>query len=142
MPRPRLDVMGRLLARIDASGDCWLWTGAKSGGPRGGYGQLVIMGKQHNASKVLWELLYDVQLGADIVLDHLCQNRPCVNPAHLEPVTRVENVRRGVRHGTATFTPNPARLVVTMEDFAVVLSASRKRRDWHPKLEDMMKIAS
>jgi hypothetical protein len=28
-------------------------------------------------------------------LDHLCENKACVNPGHLEPVTRSENVRRG-----------------------------------------------
>lgn len=44
-------------------------------------------------------MMYELVVGPvsdGLVLDHLCRNRSCVNPAHLEPVTIGENVQRGV----------------------------------------------
>lgn len=78
-------------ARVDRSGDCWLWTGALSGA---GYGQLRSGGKTAYAHRYAYELLVG-QVPEGLQLDHLCQNRACCNPAHLEPVTQEENIRRG-----------------------------------------------
>lgn len=77
-----------------ADSGCVEWIGARSGG---GYGQVRSQGRQRMAHRVAYEqLVGPVPDGLD--LDHLCRNRACVNVLHLEPVTRAENIRRGVRY--------------------------------------------
>lgn len=68
-----------------------LWTGCRT---HEGYGRLTIQARPYSAHRVA----YVIERGAlpgDRTLDHLCRNPSCVNPAHLEPVTMVENVMRG-----------------------------------------------
>lgn len=70
---------------------CWLWTGNKT---IGGYGLIRDGNRRRCAHRVLYELLVG-PVPDDLVIDHLCRNRLCVNPAHLEPVTNRENILRG-----------------------------------------------
>ena len=97
--------LGRSIAdRIDASGDCWLWTGTQSGPGRefdGGYGVINIggrAGRQVPIHRVIWETLVG-PIPDGLEIDHLCRVHNCVNPDHLEPVTHAENVRRGFGQG-------------------------------------------
>jgi hypothetical protein len=75
---------------------CWLWQGSKNKG----YGQFTVrrpesLTKKLAAHRYAYELLVgSIPDGLD--LDHLCRVPACVNPAHLEPVTRKENLRRGI----------------------------------------------
>ena len=80
-----------ILDRIDASGDCWLWTGLLH---RKGYGVVKIESKALKVHNVIWTMLVG-EIPEGMVLDHLCRVRHCVNPDHLEPVTPHENWKRG-----------------------------------------------
>lgn len=78
--------------RVDKNGPggCWQWTGYL----HGGYGRYGRGPGTRLAHRIIYEhLVGPVPKGLD--LDHLCRNRGCVNPEHLEPVTHRENVMRG-----------------------------------------------
>jgi hypothetical protein len=73
-----------------AEGGCWQWVGSRK---TVGYGQIRFRGSNWNAHRVAYTL-HVGPIPADMALDHLCLNKCCVNPAHLEPVTNAENTRR------------------------------------------------
>lgn len=86
----------RWWAKVDQNGPlvldtvCWLWTGHCW---QNGYGAIANQKRDHLAHRVGYELLVG-PIPEGLQLDHLCRNRRCVNPAHLEPVTNQENRRR------------------------------------------------
>lgn len=91
---PRLPWPQRLLARVVVVGSCVEYTGHCD---RAGYGQISdAAGKSTYAHRAMYEFMVG-PIPDGLVLDHLCRNPPCVNPAHLEPVTRRENSRRGLK---------------------------------------------
>ena len=73
-------------SKVDKSGDCWLWTGAKT---KQRYGVLRVGGKLVLAHRFSYELVKPIPDG--MILDHTCFNPSCVNPDHLRAVTRKQN---------------------------------------------------
>ena len=73
-------------------GECWTWGGSRD--PEG-YGQSNRRSQVVKAHRRAWEALVG-PIPDGLHLDHLCRNRACVRPAHLEPVTCRENVLRGI----------------------------------------------
>jgi hypothetical protein len=74
---------------VDENG-CWIWQAGK----RDGYGRYHFNDQWIQAHRYAYEKLRD-KVPDGMLLDHLCRNRPCVNPDHLEVVTLQENINRG-----------------------------------------------
>ena len=90
---------------------CWLWQGA---GDRTGHGQFFLRRRENGSQEWVYahRFAYERLVGLipdGLVVDHQCNNPPCVNPVHLKPMTNVENVMRGssplAKHARATHCP-------------------------------------
>lgn len=73
-------------------GGCWIWQGTKYAN---GYGRFHVDNGEHLVHRLAYEWLVGT-IPPGKVIDHLCRNRACVNPSHMEIVTRIENVMRGI----------------------------------------------
>lgn len=77
--------------RVEMTGaGCWLWTGALTSK---GYGSVSIDGVVTSTHRAAWVANHG-PVPDGLQLDHLCEIKACCNPAHLEPVTAAENMRR------------------------------------------------
>lgn len=84
----------RVLRRIEVTpSGCWEWQGTKT---PDGYGLVGLERTRVNllTHRVVYEALV-APIPDGLVIDHLCRNRGCVNPDHMETVTAAENTRRG-----------------------------------------------
>ena len=88
----KLKTLVRFLAKIRVSNSCWEWQGTIT---KKGYGQFNLKTKKKaSAHRLSYEIFKgDIPIG--LTIDHLCRNRRCVNPDHLECVTMTINVLRG-----------------------------------------------
>ena len=113
---------------------CWLWIGADDGH---GYALLRRERKTRRAHRFIYELLVGpIPSGLD--LDHLCRVRACVNPKHLEPVTRAVNLGRGEhRNGSEKRTTCPQGHIydeVTKNGWRACATCRREKwRRWNRK---------
>lgn len=90
---------GNLLDRVNANieineNGCWVWQGSTSGeGRGGGYGRISINGHTCAVHRVV-ATAYFGYIPRKMTVDHVCNNRLCCNPDHLEVVSNLENQRR------------------------------------------------
>ena len=100
----RADMSGKDIARfwakVDKSGDCWTWQASTD---RRGYGHIWFNGKLVYAHRFAYALSYG-ECANGLEIDHMCHNRRCVNPEHLQLVTNQQNAenrcaRKGSKSG-------------------------------------------
>lgn len=102
MPGKKRPLRERLYSKIKEDPDtgCLEWTGATD---HKGYGRIQRGGRAGGTARphvIAWELEHG-PVPEGLELDHLCDNPPCVNPDHLEPVTHRENMLRGKTNACA-----------------------------------------
>lgn len=100
----------RFWARVDQRGpdDCWNWTGATY---PVGYGKICVLGKSRGAHRVSLWLAGGIDLESELYVLHSCDNRLCVNPAHLRPGTAKENIADGYARGRMVSQIDPSKIV-------------------------------
>lgn len=94
VPRTSATFAARVFSFVDASGDCWEWTGARDPKGYGVVGRGPRDSGKMQAYCAVWQLLVG-PIPEGMQYDHLCRNHSCVNPDHGEIVTLEENLRRG-----------------------------------------------
>lgn len=83
-----MERLARLTKKDGATG-CWVWQGHTSDG----YGRVSVGGHNRRAHRICYELMVG-RIPDGMEIDHLCRNRACINPSHLEPVTKAVNIAR------------------------------------------------
>lgn len=79
-------------SKVEKTDSCWNWIGSIS---KSGYGKFTLNQKPSYAHRASYELIKG-KIPDGLQIDHLCRNRKCVNPEHLEVVTQQENKKRGL----------------------------------------------
>lgn len=87
---PAGDAWTRFEAKFTRSEGCWIWNGSRY---TNGYGSFYFNGGPKPAHRVAYTLLRG-PIPDGMTIDHLCRTPLCVNPSHMEIVTRAENARR------------------------------------------------
>lgn len=102
----RLTALDRLQRKLVYNKDnCWIWIGSQAGE---GYGKIRAFGKIYLTHRLSY-ILHKGKIKKGLEIDHLCRNRLCSNPEHLEAVTKQVNVSRsnvGLKNKSKTECPH------------------------------------
>ncbi len=83
----------KIANRIQKTKDCWFWIGSLT---QQGYGRMWV--KSRNSTNYAHRIVYELLVGPipeGLTIDHLCRNKLCVNPEHMEAVSSRVNALRG-----------------------------------------------
>jgi hypothetical protein len=127
----------RFWAKVEKTDGCWLWRGSRNGR---GYGTYC----NQPAHRIAYELEHGPALRV-LEIDHLCMVRHCVNPRHLEAVSKSENGRRIARRSWGK-SGHRLQLEIVLSDEAALnlhLQAFRAKMTPHKYMrEALMKVAA
>jgi HNH endonuclease len=90
-PQPTPRQIKNFWAKVEITETCWVWTASRY--PTG-YGHLKFFGKNAYSHRIAYQMLVG-PIPEGLTLDHLCRNRICCNPDHLEAVSQRVNALRG-----------------------------------------------
>jgi hypothetical protein len=104
-PKPRRTLEERFWAKVHKTDFCWIWVGRRW---TFGHGCIVHQGKTLSAHRLSWEFAHG-PIPEGLLVRHLvCDNPPCVNPAHLALGTHKDNAQDSVRNGRRPHISGPA----------------------------------
>lgn len=115
----RRDLGERFWEKVDKSGDCWIWTASVL---KTGYGCIRIDKRTIRAHRIAYELA-NGPVPDGLLLRHTCDNRRCVNPAHLVPGTHKENAQDALDRGRHLVGEDDPKAKLSNRDVAAIRTA-------------------